>query len=656
MKYSTRFLDYLKLNFWNFIPYILLGVYSLFLAYYLKPNIMFDDAAITFRYAERIVDGQGFTYNDHEHVLGASNPLYTLILAILHYFGINIETAAFALGVVLFVTSVLLTYRLTSNLSNEWVGLLSGFALASDGFYRYMALSGMESVLSVVLGLLSILAISSNRLTLAGIFLGFAVWNKLDAGILALVIAGSYLLIYRKIPWKIIIASLLVVLPWFLFALFYYGSVIPNSMIAKMHHEIGANFNHFWIFEFLTSDHRILYLVLVASLIFTMKKLNLSENITIHILAGWFVLHGLTFSVLNLGGNYPWYLTVLIPPFIILATYGLFTTYRLFTGDSFFKKRRIPDIILILGMFVLFITPSVTLFKITILDELKMDNPVKPFEAFENDRRLAGIFLDQYASKDEVVQSGYGWVAVESGMPFNDMTLLNSHIMLKPESYLVDHGRPHQVGSNAPIVPDGYIPLATFNLASDMFPGHSWFTVFGLPNSTIGQSNIRYLQYRLTDLPPPVPVNTSYGLENINIHDHVMDAHPPSGSVFKIENDNMPLHLIFTPGFNSEVPKNKTDGVTFKVIVDEQTLYDEHIRPTDSEKLVKLPIKNSDKILNISFITEPGPDNNSGYDWAYWKGVKFIVGDGLIDEKRIQNNKLKDKWCTYNLCKESSEH
>ena len=61
MKYLTRFSDYLKLNFLSSIPYIVLGVYSLFLAYYLKPNIMFDDAAITFRYAERIVDGQGFT-------------------------------------------------------------------------------------------------------------------------------------------------------------------------------------------------------------------------------------------------------------------------------------------------------------------------------------------------------------------------------------------------------------------------------------------------------------------------------------------------------------------------------------------------------------------------------------------------------------------
>lgn len=637
--------------FWKLFPYIALAIYSIFLAINLAPNILGDDAAITFRYVERIIiDGRGFTYNDHEHVQGASSPLYTLILAAIHYFGVDIENAAFAMGLVLFIASVLLAFYLASNISNQWGGLLAGFALASDGFYRYQALSGMESVLSVVLGLLTVSAILKNRPVLTGIFLGLAIWNKLDAGLLALAVGIVWLFVYRKFPYKIACISLLVVLPWFLFAEYYYGSIIPNSMIAKMHHEIGKNFNYYWILEFIENDFRFLYLALAASLTFSIKKLNLlstqrgSVHSAIFILMGWFVLHGVVFSVLNLGGNYPWYLTVLIPPLIILASSGVFSVYKTF------ENKKIPYWLLIFGLLLTFAIPSMKIFETSTLNELKVGNSIKSFEVFDNDRRLAGIFLDQYASKQEVVDSGYGWVAFESRMPFNDRTNLNSRDILEPASYAVDHGNPHQVGSNAPIIPKGYIPLATFNLASDMFHGHSWFTVFGLPESTIAQSGIRYLQYRLNDIPVPVGFSNTYGLENIKIHDQFMDAHPPSGAVFTVENDNLPVNLVFTPTFNPETPKNKTDGVTFKVIVDGKTIWNKHIKPTDLELPVILPVKSDAKMIKIAFVTEPGPANDFGYDWVAWKNVKFIIGNGLIDEQRIKNSKLKEMWCTYNLC------
>ena len=46
-----------------------------------EPPALYDDAAIGFRYSERLVDGHGLTYNDHERVMGFSNPLWTVLLA-----------------------------------------------------------------------------------------------------------------------------------------------------------------------------------------------------------------------------------------------------------------------------------------------------------------------------------------------------------------------------------------------------------------------------------------------------------------------------------------------------------------------------------------------------------------------------------------------
>ncbi len=91
-----------------------------------RPPIMVDDAATTIHYVERIVSGSGFTYNDHEHVLGFCNTLYLLLIALMHRLGIGIEDAAFVLGLFSYVGSTLLSYCLTSKLTNRWFGLING--------------------------------------------------------------------------------------------------------------------------------------------------------------------------------------------------------------------------------------------------------------------------------------------------------------------------------------------------------------------------------------------------------------------------------------------------------------------------------------------------------------------------------------------------
>src|SRR3972149_2161670 len=44
----------------------------------------YDDAYITFRYAENIANGNGFVYNIGEPFLGTTTPGYALLLAALH--------------------------------------------------------------------------------------------------------------------------------------------------------------------------------------------------------------------------------------------------------------------------------------------------------------------------------------------------------------------------------------------------------------------------------------------------------------------------------------------------------------------------------------------------------------------------------------------
>ncbi len=450
---------------------ILLIAYSLFLGVLLRPHILGDDAAITFRYADRITEGRGFTYNDHEHVQGASNPLYTLVLAGLHSTGPQTETVARTLGTLLFVFSVVLASYLGTRLSNPWGGFLAGFALASEGFYRYQSLSGMESILSVIFGLLTVVSLLLGRPMPAGLLLGLAIWTKLDAGILALAVAGAWLLVHRRFPWKIALVSLAVALPWFSFSQIYFGSVFPNSLIAKIHRGEPQGFDPYWILELL--EGRLLYLMPVPLLLVAARAWDRDRKVAAYTLLAWLVLHGMVYSLLDLGANYPWYLTVLFPALLILSAAGVFAPLRIPSLRAAFARG------VTLALLAVFCFQAALIFYFSTGRDLRAGNPVKPWEAFDADRRLAGIYLDQYAEQSEAVASGFGWVAYESRRPFNDVPGLNSRKMLDSPSYFVTHGLPYDRGSSVPVAPSGFMPLAEFDLASELFPGYSWFTVFG---------------------------------------------------------------------------------------------------------------------------------------------------------------------------------
>jgi hypothetical protein len=137
---------------------------------------------------------------------------------------------------------------------------------------------------------------------------------------------------------------------------------------------------------------------------------------------------------------------------------------------------------------------------------------VRPWELFDADRRLAGIFLRQESAPNETIESAFGWPAYESKRPINDASGLNGSTGSAPV-YRVEHGSPYDRGNVPPHAPAGMIPLATLNLASSAAPGMSWFVVFGMPDSEIARSGTRALRYRLKELfnetgNPPVDDNT----------------------------------------------------------------------------------------------------------------------------------------------------
>jgi len=627
-----------------------LAGYATALALATRPVMLVDDAAITFRYAERIAAGKGFTYNDHEHVLGASNPLYTLVLASCSRAGMDIETAARGFGVALFAASVVLAALIAARLSSFPAGLLAGVLLASHPFFRGLAMCGMESGLAVFLGLLVVLALSLDWQVVAAILLGLAVWNKLDAGMLALAVVAAWIVVRRRLPLKIAAISTLVALPWFSFALWYFGSPLPRSMMVKLANNTGLPPDHLWVVRELFTYQQgfVPLLILGATLAVPQvwRTLTLGQRLAAATIGGWFLFHAFAFSMLWLGDYYHWYLAVLCPPPIILGCAAGVRLLRPIAAAAW--SRRLTAAVAVALLLLAGIAPLKQTFGQ--LGRNSTDN----FQVFDFDRAMAGLFLAQYASPSEVVGSKFGWVAYEIPNPFNDFSGLNSIKARLPNEYWVMHGQPPFDGFNPPVAPRGYIPLATFNLLSDLVPGSSWFEVFGRPDSMVARSGKRWLALRLFELPAPNPEPPELGLGTAAITGNDLDANPPSGATFTVENAHQPVRVVFMPLVGSN---DSGAGTLFEFGVNGQLAYQSRVSAGGRPQIVTSPVRGSELLnrFQLSFITRPGGDSGQPAGRAQWHGVKVMIGDGYVDVARLRGNPLVQQWIRYNAAPASGE-
>jgi hypothetical protein len=626
---------------WRWVPYLFVAVFAAILAVGLRPHILCDDAAITLRFASRLAAGRGFTYNDHERVLGASNPLYTLLLAGVASAGVDVETGARAVALGAFVATALLAYRITARLSGCLGGLLAGVLLPSWYFFRFQMLSGMESGLAVVLGLLVILMLLADQPGAVGIFLGLALWNKLDAGLLALAVAVSWLAVRWSLPLRIAAISSLVVAPWVLFATWYFGSPLPQSIVAKLGNNTGIPADRFWAVRFVVGTS--LPLVGLGLTLFTppvWRSLRARERLAVLALGGWLLLHGLALSVLWLGAPYPWYLVVLCAPLVILGCAGAAQLMRVSGRWRFVAGACALCALVAVGRSSLYDT----------YNRLRHGNPISAGEAFDFDRRLAGVFLARYADASEVVASSFGWVAYPIRNPFNDHSGLCSKVMRPSEAYYVTHGVPWDKGYKSPTGPSGYVPLATFNLASDLYPGYSWFTVFGARDSVAARSRERALQMRLFELPQPTSHSADYGLVNVRIIGNDMVAPPASGVTISVPSEAQPVALLFTPTIDAQVTTGGTEGVVFQVLVADAVVYAEHVLPREHRDLVMLPLHGPEDQgrLSLSLLTKRAENGGSLASTARWRNVKVVIGDAHLDLAGVGSAALVHEWVARN--------
>lgn len=318
------------MNYRNILAQIILLLIAALIILWADGPLDVDDAFITYRYAENLATGQGFVYNAGEQLLGTSTPLYTLLLAAGHALGIPTPPLSGALNFLSALAVVALTMALAQRLSGAHdrtysAALLAGTYLILQGSFLRYTMAGMETPLYTALILLTFWLVTEMRYTWAAFVAGLTAVMRLDGMAVGGALFLAYLLHERRLPWRALAIYLFTLLPWTLFAFFYFGSPIPQSMLAKQGHTKVYSHSRYWIWEFLFTDHYAVPTTLLAlipvGVVTIYRRYRWSQAWTTVLF--WLVAYLIAYTVVGID-FYEWYVVPVYPVLAIFVGVGLY--------------------------------------------------------------------------------------------------------------------------------------------------------------------------------------------------------------------------------------------------------------------------------------------------------------------------------------------
>jgi arabinofuranosyltransferase len=217
-----------------------------------------DDAFITYRYARNLARGEGLVFNPGERVEGYTNFLWTVMHWVPERFGWSSPVFSQLVGIALMVGTVAVTLRVARRVfrSEAFAFLVALVLLANMTFLAY-ATGGLETMQQTLL-VTSVAALllpvpdpgrgaAAARRVGAGMCAGLAVLTRMDSAVLV----GTWVLVVLVVGWRrdpdtstrtrtTLLAALqiglpaaLLVVPWLVWKLDYYGNLLPNTFYAK---------------------------------------------------------------------------------------------------------------------------------------------------------------------------------------------------------------------------------------------------------------------------------------------------------------------------------------------------------------------------------------------------------------------------------------
>jgi len=195
-----------------------------------------DDALITFRYALNFARGLGMVYNPGERVLGTSTPLFALVLGVGEAVGLRAWITAQVIDCVAVFCTCVGIVAVGRRVGHEpWGWFAVGLFLLYPLYA--MSIGGMETGFFTALVYGAWVAIVYRRFAAAAALAALACMARMEGFLFLPVLVASVLVQHRReaLPWKryaVIIA--LPVVAYVVLLTWYYGSPLPQSMLAKL--------------------------------------------------------------------------------------------------------------------------------------------------------------------------------------------------------------------------------------------------------------------------------------------------------------------------------------------------------------------------------------------------------------------------------------
>lgn len=236
-----------------------------------------DDAFISFRYADNLATGEGLVWNPDERVEGYTNFLWVILMAGGLLIGLPPENFSIILAAVIHPVLLLLVFSLSRLiLDNRGRSLIVMVLVGFNHTVAAFATSGLETSLQTALFLAAayILTHGSQKgwtRSLTAVFslvLNLALLTRPDSVILVIAALVGYFRLKRDINHKdlLILAMpfLLISVPYVIWKVNFYGSLLPNTFYAKIHDLSGIRFGLFQLYQYIQSYLLVPFIVILV--------------------------------------------------------------------------------------------------------------------------------------------------------------------------------------------------------------------------------------------------------------------------------------------------------------------------------------------------------------------------------------------------------
>jgi hypothetical protein len=218
---------------------ILAAAFGLSVLFLLPNPVEFpmDDAYIHMVYAENLAEtGKIFFNTPSDQGVGATSLLWVVLLALGHKIGLSIAFTSKFLGVSAIAGLGLGVYALFLRVWPAGFAMLVSVLVVLSGNLMWFALSGMETVFFLALGIWAIWAYGNQRKLGAGLLLGFLAITRPEGVILALAVLIFEAIRHRKLTSGMVVMGLclaVIALPWYAYLFARTGHFLPTSAIGK---------------------------------------------------------------------------------------------------------------------------------------------------------------------------------------------------------------------------------------------------------------------------------------------------------------------------------------------------------------------------------------------------------------------------------------